>query len=201
MRPPQKFFTAAFSAILVATSSAKDTTSPIEIRFCPASAVRTYPLESRREVQSLMLQNAAVINHGQPAFTVTGIDVELLQGDQAIDIKKLDEKTIQSQAERLEKGSILGNYVVIDHGQGEFSLYAHLKPGSVRVKTGDQVKAGNVIGKLGSSGNSTEPHLHFQITDRTDLRGAGIPMNFSNITILWADLPRPIQSGDIVIAK
>ncbi len=107
----------------------------------------------------------------------------------------------KEQAERLEKGSILGNYVVIDHGQSEFSLYAHFQPGSVRVKKGDQVKAGDVIGKLGSSGNSTEPHLHFQITDRPDLGGAGIPMNFSNVTILWADLPRPIQSGDIVIAK
>lgn len=96
---------------------------------------------------------------------------------------------------------LLGNYVLIDHGQSEFSLYAHLKPGSVRVKPGDQVKAGDVIGNLGSSGNSTEPHLHFQITDKPDLAGAGIPMNFSNITILWADLPRPIQSGDIVIAK
>ena len=81
---------------------------PIEIRFCPASAVRTYPLESRREVQSLMLQNAAVINHGQPAFTVTGIDIELLHGDQVLDIKKLDEKAIQSQVDRGAKMQAAG---------------------------------------------------------------------------------------------
>ena len=116
-------------------------------------------------------------------------------------VRKHISRDAERQAARLEKGRILGNYVMIDHGKSEFSLYAHLKPGSVRVKAGDQVKAGDVIGKLGSSGNSTEPHLHFHVTDNPDPAGAGIPMNFSNVTILWADLPRPIQSGDIVIAK
>jgi murein DD-endopeptidase MepM/ murein hydrolase activator NlpD len=81
-------------------------------------------------------------------------------------------------------------------------FYAHLQPGSVRVHVGDQVKASDVIGKLGSSGNSTEPHLHFHVCDAPDvLLCAGIPVNFSNITIQWADVPRPIQSGDIIIAK
>jgi murein DD-endopeptidase MepM/ murein hydrolase activator NlpD len=364
-------------------------TSPIEIRFCPADEVRTYPLESQRELQSLLLHNAAVINHGQPAINVTAIEVELLQAGQVLDVKKLDAKAIQffvdrgakaqaagifkqvafqfcgtdligpsiklagpklekdqallitsqifafrgardtlrvrvhgnvggkaveitstlpiksefakntyifplrgvsyvgvgasfhtphrwvipeefgldiaklgdnglshkgtgtrfddyyaygadvlaaadgrvievasdqpedpaamqrpdetqeayfarlqkEQAERLEKGSLLGNFVLIDHGQSEFALYAHLKPGSVHVKTRDQVKAGDVIGKLGSSGNSTEPHLHFQVCNNPGMSGAGIPVNFSNVTIQWADVPRPIQSGDIVIAK
>ena len=108
----------------------------------------------------------------------------------------------KEQAQRLEAGSIIGNYVLIDHGQTEFSLSAHLKPDSVRVKKGDQVKAGDVIGKLGSSGNSTEPHLHWQLTDQAEsLMAVGIPVNFTNITIQWADVPRPLQSGDLVIAK
>jgi murein DD-endopeptidase MepM/ murein hydrolase activator NlpD len=110
----------------------------------------------------------------------------------------------KEQAERLSKGLpvIAGNYVMIDHGKKEYSLYAHLQPGSVRAHVGDQVKAGDVIGKLGSSGNSTEPHLHFQICDEPNpLMCAGIPMNFSNVTIQWADLPRPIQSGDVVTTK
>jgi murein DD-endopeptidase MepM/ murein hydrolase activator NlpD len=110
----------------------------------------------------------------------------------------------KEQGERLAKGltAITGNYVMIEHGKNEYSLYAHLQPGSVRVHVGDEVKAGDVIGKLGSSGNSTEPHLHFHVCDKPDLlMCAGIPVNFSNVTIQWADLPRPIQSGDVVVAK
>jgi murein DD-endopeptidase MepM/ murein hydrolase activator NlpD len=113
-------------------------------------------------------------------------------------------RLLKEQAGRMAKGkgSILGNYVMIDHGKSEFAMYAHLQPGSVRVHKGDQVKAGDVIGKLGSSGNSTEPHLHFHVCDSLDpWSSASIPVNFSNITVQWADVPRPIQSGDIIIAK
>ena len=364
----------------------------VEIRFCPASAVRTYPLESRRELQSLLLQNVVVINHGSAPFKIDNIDIELLQSNRVVESRKLDREAIQQiaergaklqaagiiqevafqfcgtdligpsiklagpildrdrallitsqvftfsgtrdalrirvhgnlgshateltgsipiksgfaknkyifplrgiwyvgygasfhtahrwavpeefaldiakvgendlshkgdgtrfedyyaygadvlaaadgrvirtandqpedstamqrpdetqeayfarlqkeQGERLAKGptAITGNYVMIDHGLSEYSLYAHLQPGSVRVHVGDQVKAGDVIGKLGSSGNSTEPHLHFHVCDKPDpLMCAGIPVNFNNVTIQWADLPRPIQSGDVVIAK
>jgi hypothetical protein len=96
----------------------------------------------------------------------------------------------------------VGNYVIIDHGGGEYSVYAHLQPGSVRVRVGDRVKLGEMIGKLGSSGNSTEPHLHFQVCDKpVALMCAGIPVEFSNVTILWADGPRAIQSGDIVTTR
>ena len=386
-----KYLIVAFFAVWSLSAFAEPLKS-VEVRFCPASAVRTYPLESRRDLQSLLLQNAAVINHGQSAFDVKEIELELLEAGQVRDTKKLDARAIQriadrgeklqaadilqqvgfqfcgndliapniklagpkldrdqalliasqvfafngardtllvrvhgnldgrtteftgsipiksefaqnkyifplrgvwyagwgaslhtghrwaipeefaldiakigesgishkgdgtrfndyyaygadvlaaangrvtgvasdqpedpsamqlpnesqeayftrlqkEQAERLAKGltAIAGNYVMIDHGKNEYSLYAHLQPGSVRVHIGDQVKAGDVIGKLGSSGNSTEPHLHFHVCDKPDpLMCAGIPVNFSNITIQWADLPRPIQSGDVVIAK
>ena len=98
--------------------------------------------------------------------------------------------------------AIAGNHIVIDHGNGEFSMYAHLKPGSLTVKVGDIVKAGQPIAKLGSSGNSTEPHLHFQVCDWAEpLNCAGIPINFTNIELPYADYPRPLQSGDIVLAK
>ena len=386
-----KYLTLAFFAVWSLSAFAEPPKS-VEIRFCRASAVRTYPLESRRDLQSLLLQNGAVINHGQSIFDVKEIELELLEAGQVRDTKKLDARAIQriadrgaklqaagvlqqvgfqfcgndliapniklagpkldrdqalliasqvfafsgardtlrvrvhgnldgrtteftgsipiksefaqnkyifplrgvwyagwgasfhtghrwaipeefaldiakigesglshkgdgtrfndyyaygadvlaaangrvtsvandqpedpsamqrpnesqeayfarlqkEQAERLGKGltAIAGNYVMIDHGKNEYSLYAHLQPGSVRAHVGDQLKAGDVIGKLGSSGNSTEPHLHFHVCDKPDpLMCAGIPVNFSNITIQWADLPRPIQSGDVVIAK
>jgi len=386
-----KYFAVALFALCLSSAIAGQPHS-VEIRFCPASAVRTYPLEMQRDLQSLLLQNVAIINHGQVAFDAKEIELELLQAGRVLDTKKLDVNAIhrfadrgakvqaagvlkevpfqfcgndligldiklagpkldrdqallvtsqvfafngardtlrvrvhgnangraaefagsipiksefaknkyifplrgvwyagwgasfhtghrwaipeefaldiaklggdglthkgdgtrfddyyaygadvlaaadgrvtsatndqqedssamqrpnetqeayfarlqKEQGARLAKGltAITGNYVMIDHGKNEYSLYAHLQPGSVGVHVGDQVKAGDVIGKLGSSGNSTEPHLHFHVCDKSDpLMCAGIPANFSNITIQWADLPRPIQSGDVVIAK
>lgn len=61
-----------------------------------------------------------------------------------------------------------GNQVTIDHN-GEYSILAHLKQGSVKVKVGESVKRGEVIGQLGNSGNSSEPHLHFQVSDGENL--------------------------------
>ena len=113
-------------------------------------------------------------------------------------------RLLGDQATRMARGlpGILGNGIVIDHGNGEFSLLAHMKPGSVKVAVGDTVAKGQIVGALGSSGNSTEPHLHYHLCDKPDpLLCAGIPLAFSNIDIPLADLPRPIQSGDIVITR
>lgn len=111
-------------------------------------------------------------------------------------------RLVREQDQRLQRGSVAGNYVVIDHGNGEYSLSAHLMPGSVRVKIGDAVKVGQVIGRVGSSGNSTEPHLHFQICDKPDaLMCAGIPVQFTNLEVLTAEFARPLISEDIVVAK
>ena len=56
-----------------------------------------------------------------------------------------------------------GNHVIVKIGEGEYAFYAHMQPGSVRVKPGQQVRTGEVLGLLGNSGNSTNPHLHFSI--------------------------------------
>lgn len=55
------------------------------------------------------------------------------------------------------------NYVKIDHGDGTMSGYAHLLANTITVKAGDKVEQGQVIGKVGSSGCSTGPHLHFEV--------------------------------------
>jgi len=390
MRTPFAAVVAAFLLSGGAALSAEDT-AKVEIRFCPSAQVRTFPLESRRGVQSLLLQNVAIINHAAAPAEVTAIDVELLSGGVAVDTRRIagddlvriaasgpklqdsgmlqaiafqfcgsaliaDGVTLagptlapgqamlilqqpfawrgardallvrahlraegrefaatgtiridstpaktqfrfplkgrwfaavgptmhtghrwvlpeefaydiarlgqddlthrgsglrfedyyayaapvlaaadgvvtvamddqpenptalrrpreslenyaarvqQIQAALLAKGvsGIAGNYVMIDHGNSEYSLYAHLKPGSVGVKVGDRVAAGTPLGKLGSSGNSTEPHLHFQVCDAADaLTCAGIPVDFQNVTLPFADYARPLQSGDVVLA-
>lgn len=97
---------------------------------------------------------------------------------------------------------LMGDTVIIDHGNGEHSIYAHLVPGSVGVAVGAQVSAGQPIGRLGSSGNSTEPHLHFQVCDGPSaISCAGIIPTFDGIELPLADGPRPLQSGDLVIAS
>jgi murein DD-endopeptidase MepM/ murein hydrolase activator NlpD len=86
-----------------------------------------------------------------------------------------------SRAVPITMTTVGGNYVAIDIGGGRYALYAHVQPGSLRVKVGDRVKRGQVIALLGNSGNSTEPHVHFQIADGpTFLSSEGIPyaMNF-----------------------
>jgi hypothetical protein len=75
-----------------------------------------------------------------------------------------------------------GNSVVIDHGNGEFSLVAHMQKGSVRVRAGDRVTRGQVIGLLGNSGNSSGPHVHYQLMTGPDRNTAdGLPVRFPNV--------------------
>lgn len=87
-----------------------------------------------------------------------------------------------------------GNMVTIQHPNGEFSTIGHLKNGSVKVSVGDQVAAGQLIGKCGNSGNSTEPHIHFQAFVQSDAaNGNTIPATFH-------DNNRPIR-GDTIVGK
>ena len=78
-----------------------------------------------------------------------------------------------------------GNHIVVDMGGGHFAFYAHLQPGSLRVKLGDRVRAGQVIALLGNSGNSTEPHLHFHVADGISPLGSeGIPYALTSMDIV-----------------
>ena len=82
--------------------------------------------------------------------------------------------------------SAVGNDLTLDLGSGRFALYAHLQPGSLKVKLGDHVNAGQVLARLGNSGNSDAPHLHFQLTDDTGspLGSEGIPYELEVFTQL-----------------
>ncbi|HEV8498918.1 MAG TPA: M23 family metallopeptidase [Gemmatimonadaceae bacterium] len=83
---------------------------------------------------------------------------------------------VNSRAVPITMVTVGGNHVAIDIGHGRYALYAHVQPGSLRVKVGDHVKRGQVVALLGNSGNSTEPHVHFQIADGpTFLSSEGIP--------------------------
>jgi murein DD-endopeptidase MepM/ murein hydrolase activator NlpD len=110
------------------------------------------------------------------------------------------QRIVERQNQQLARGArgIVGNHIIIRHGD-EYSLYAHLKPGSVRVKAGDSVTRGRQIASVGSSGSSTEPHLHFHVCDAQDaLLCAGIPARFEDVEIYGALQARQLQSGDMV---
>ena len=81
--------------------------------------------------------------------------------------------------------TLAGNYVIVDIGNKKYACYAHMINGSIRVKTGDIVKEGQVLGLMGNSGNSDLPHLHFQVvTDTSSFLGAeGYPHVYRSFNV------------------
>jgi len=91
-----------------------------------------------------------------------------------------------------------GNFVVIDHGYGEFSFFAHMKTGSVRVKAGDHVVAGQKLGELGFAGDAFAPHLHYMLIDNADvLKAEGLPSYFRNFRRILGSSIEDISQGQI----
>jgi murein DD-endopeptidase MepM/ murein hydrolase activator NlpD len=77
-----------------------------------------------------------------------------------------------------------GNHVVIDHGNGEFSLIAHMMAGSVLVAQGEAVRQGQPIGRLGNSGDTYGPHVHYQLQSGPDWPSAdALPCAFTNVSV------------------
>jgi len=72
--------------------------------------------------------------------------------------------------------TIGGNNITLDLGGGQYAWYFHLQPGSVRVRTGDHVRRGELLARVGCSGDPPIPHLHFELTTSSrKLAGEGIP--------------------------
>jgi murein DD-endopeptidase len=89
-----------------------------------------------------------------------------------------------SRAVPITLETVGGNHIILDLGGGRFAFYAHLQPGSLRVKNGDKVRRGQVLGLVGNSGNSTEPHLHFHISDANSPLGSeGLPYAFRSFEV------------------
>jgi len=77
-----------------------------------------------------------------------------------------------------------GNYVIVDHGNSEYSVMMHMQPGSVTVKVGDVVATGQVLGRLGNSGDAFGPHLHYQLQSGPQIfRDQLLPFRFQNIDV------------------
>lgn len=91
----------------------------------------------------------------------------------------------------MNEESPLGNYVIINHGNEEYSYLVHFKHQSIKVNEGDKVNQGDLLGLVGNSGNSSEPHIHFHVADSPN------PMNSKSIRINFERKKEFIQ-GDFV---
>ena len=83
--------------------------------------------------------------------------------------------------DNINNSTIAGNYIMIDHQNGEYSVLAHLKKGSILVSVGDIVTRGQEVAEAGNSGNSSGPHLHYQLQNTPDYFDSfGLPAQFKN---------------------
>jgi hypothetical protein len=96
----------------------------------------------------------------------------------------LPEQTPGKFPEAIALAQADGNAVVLDLGHGRYALYAHLQPGSLRVRAGDRVRRGQVLGLVGNTGNSVAPHLHFHVMDGPSaLASNGLPYEIDAFTV------------------
>ncbi|MDQ2771151.1 MAG: M23 family metallopeptidase, partial [Bacteroidota bacterium] len=118
-----------------------------------------------------MSQNTNYYGYGAEVLAVAAGTVVAVQDGLAENVPQTKKWAVPITLE-----TIAGNYVLLDLGTGHFALFAHLQPQSLKVKVGDRVKFGQVLGLVGNSGKSELPHLHFQLVNAASPLGAeGIP--------------------------
>jgi hypothetical protein len=113
--------------------------------------------------------------------------------DQRPDDRTFDPATL-ADGDRMK---LWGNYLVIDHGNGEFSLYGHIKQGSARVKVGQRVKQGDPVAAIGASGSSMFPHLHYELQTGIDTESEGLPSTFTRFERILGSRRVPVAAGTI----
>ena len=92
--------------------------------------------------------------------------------------------------------SVAGNYVIIKYSENVYAALCHLQTGSIQVSVGQMIKKGEVIGRVGHSGNSFAPHLHFQLMDSSDISVAnGVPCAFEQYEIFQDNEWQIIENG------
>ena len=107
-------------------------------------------------------------------------EVTALKTDVATNVPRIDGAVLSP----ITRENVAGNLVGIRIAGGLYAFYAHLEPGSIRVTLGQKVKKGDLIGKVGNTGNASGPHLHFHIGDSNNLNGSqGQPYVFERFEL------------------
>jgi hypothetical protein len=125
------------------------------------------------------LSNRSYYGYGEEALAVANATVRLVHDGVA------ENAPFSRPTGPVNADTSGGNFVVLDLGKGRFAFYAHFQPGSIRVRPGQRVRRGQVLGRVGNSGNSDTPHLHFHISDAEDLLASeGMPFAFRSFDLL-----------------
>ena len=118
-----------------------------------------------------------------------------------------DDRRMDMQAVRQNLNATFGNYLVIDHGRGRFSLLGHIHTGSLKVKVGDRVRTGQEVAAVGAAGSSLFPHLHYELIDNANTGVAeALPSYFQGLVRLRGAATFPVRgvsidSGDVVLSR
>ncbi len=111
-----------------------------------------------------------------------GFGAELLAVGDGVVVALVEEHADNRQFDQSQLASnpmvLFGNYLVLDHGNGEFSVYGHLKQDSVRPAVGQRVRRGEPVAQIGASGSAMFPHLHYELQDGPDTRAEALPSYF-----------------------
>ena len=137
----------------------------------------------RFAIDWMQMDDAGRLVHGDPSdvhnYTSYGADVLAVADGTVVDmLNKLDDQIPGKlpDPKTITIENVDGNHVVIDLGDGVYAFYAHMQEGSVAVQPGAHVKRGDVLGKLGNTGNTSAPHLHFHLMEGSSVLGSnGIP--------------------------
>jgi hypothetical protein len=136
--------------------------------------------------------NALYLAFGQPVYAA-GAGRVVAARDGEPDDRRVDRAALAERAT-----AVGGNYVVIDHLNGEYSWFGHLKQGSVKVRPGQLVKQGEVIGQVGASGDSLFPHLHYELRTGPGIQGVeGLPSYFGGFRRVLGSKTVPVERGQV----
>jgi Peptidase family M23 len=168
----------------------------------------------RFAIDYLQLQPTGVLFTGDPhnldSYRYFGADIHAVaDGPVMAVVDGLPEQVPTETPAGLILEEYGGNHIVQDIGDGNYAFYAHLKTGGPKVKVGDQLTTGQVIGTVGNTGNSDLPHLHFHVMSTPDpLRSDGLPFVFKSFRldsriastddveeIVTAGKPAPMEPG------
>lgn len=172
--------------------------------WIPLNACCTHELTHRGSVQSIngtifnaqrfaidfvRMDGAGLIVKGDPAVSAnySAYDADVIAATSGKVVETVDGLQDQIPGSLPDRSTLTtqtldGNHIVIRSDDGTYAFYAHLRPGSLKVRRGQRVRRGQLLGHLGNTGNSSAPHLHFHITDGPDVLGSeGLPFVFDQL--------------------